>query len=101
MSSCEQANSQMASEDEVMGTPALMLLVGVCVCVIEVSQVNKGVDRCSYLIHGGEGGAGWGKGVVNEEEECLLWSQRYTLANQKAQLAHLKKGQRVSKGHVK
>lgn len=67
-------------------------------CVCWEVQVNKGVGECGYLIYGRKGGAGWGKGVVNEEEECLLWSQRHTLANQKAQLTHLKKKKRADSG---
>lgn len=46
------------------------------------------VAGSSYLIYGGEGGARWGKGVVDEEEECFLWPQRHTLSNKEAQLPH-------------
>lgn len=48
------------------------------------------VAGCSYLIYSRERRAGWGKGVVDEEKECLLWSQRHTLAYQEAQLPNLK-----------
>lgn len=48
------------------------------------------VAGSSYLIYGGERGAWWGKGVVDEEEERFLRSQRHTLSNKEAQLPHWK-----------
>ncbi len=62
--------------------------VCVRVCVEEDPLVNVSVEGCSYLVYSRERGAGWGKGVVDEEEERFLRSQRHTLADQEAQLAH-------------
>lgn len=68
---------------------ALKRLVNVFVrCVCEDPHVNMRVDGCSYLVYSRERGAGWGKGVVDEEKERLLRSQRHTLTDQEAQLAH-------------
>lgn len=53
-----------------------------------IAFVHVFVAGSSYLIYGGEGGAGWGKGVVDEEEERFLWPQRHTLSNKEAQLPH-------------
>lgn len=52
--------------------------------------VNVFVAGSSYLIYGGEGGAGWRKGVVDKEEERFLRPQRHTLSNKEAQLPHWK-----------
>lgn len=42
----------------------------------------------TYLVYSGKRGAGWRERVIDEEEECFLRPQRYTLANKEAQLAH-------------
>lgn len=56
--------------------------------LITVGHVEKQVLVMMLLIYSREWGAGWGKGVVDEEEESLLWSQRHTLTDEEAQLAH-------------
>lgn len=48
------------------------------------------VAGSSYLIYGGEWGARWGEGIVDEEEERFLRPQRHTLSNKEAQLPHWK-----------
>lgn len=84
------AHSQIAAWEGGTLVNMLVLLLAGCVyvCVLERILGWTCVEGCSYLIYSRERGAGWGKGVVDKEEECLLWSQRHTLAYQEAQLAN-------------